>query len=336
MGAEVIAEQINLTDGMRPNSFFSWSKEKQQLWHLVKKEGRSVADIAKESGVSRSLLSRLLNEKGYSPSEEILEKFRAYLRMVGRWEESLEWISDVDDLEMIGTRCYHQTKFVLDSAMEGCGFGLVTGPSGCGKTTAARAWMTENPDQAIFITANRSMTMKSVVRVIAEALNLKTKGDTTTLIGRVVKELIEIPRLIIIDEADQIGRTDKLEILRTILDEAGTVGIVFLANEDLSEYILQVASEHRSLARIHNRFVVSQFVKMPTEEEGMRWLERVNLDEFSRKRLIWHLQLRDGRGGFRVVRTYLRALFKAVGTDEITKELMNSETLNSLVLSAQS
>lgn len=331
-----MAGNLAIQSDFRPEGYFHWSEEKKQLFIMHKKEGIPLADIAKDSGVSRSLLSRFLNEKGYSPGEEHLKKLQDYFKKSNHWEEDQNWIENIEKLEVIKTKCVMQVFYVLNTAKEGNGFGLITGPSGCGKTTAVKMWLKDHPEEAIFITANGAMTRKAIVKRIAQALGINSAGDADSLIEKVARELTENPKLIIIDEADQIGRVDKLETLRTILDETGTIGIVLIANEDLSDYILQISVDKRALARIHNRFVAFQKVKMPTEDEAKRWLERVNSDEFAKNRLIWLLRLNDGRGGYRVVKNMLRTMFKAVGNKKIDSDLITSDSLRALVLSANS
>ena len=321
-----------------------WCRERQLIWRLAKENGTKVSTIANEIGVSRPQLSRFINETGFRASEEFLQNVRAYLMRLNLWEDDGvpklpedEYIKSVDDLDFVITETWKRTWFVLEMALSARNFGMVVGPSGCGKSEAIRAWMErpKNIDKAIFFTANACMTRASILRRIAKGLGIGANADSDTLISRICTELKERPRLIIIDEADQIGTESKLEVLRSILDNTKTIGIALIGNEDLSEYVLRMAVNNRKLARIHNRFGAFQQVKMPTREEAKKILERVHMTVGARDRLISIICRRGGDGGLRVARTMLRILFEAVGNGEITEALMRSEALKDAVLSAK-
>lgn len=321
-----------------------WCRERQLLWRLVKENGTKISIIAAELGVSRPQVSRFINDGTFRASEEFLGGVRAYLLKLAIWEddgvEKLaddEYIDSVDDLDFVVTEVWKRTWYVLEMAMTARNFGMVVGPSGCGKTEAVRAWMQrpQNAEKSILITANACMTRASILRRIAKGLGIGVGADSDTLITRICTELKDRPRLIIIDEADQIGTESKLEVLRSILDGTKTIGIVLIGNEDLSEYVLRMAIDNRKLARIHNRFGAFQQVKMPTREEAKKLLERVNATVGARDRLIGVICRRGGDGGLRVARTMLRILFEAVGKKEITEALLRSESLKDAVLSAK-
>lgn len=321
-----------------------WCRERQLVWRLVKENGTKVNTIANELGVSRPQMSRFIKDNSFKASEEFLHTVRNYLIRLKLWEDdgvpklaSEEYIKSVDELDFIVTEVWKRTWFVLEMAMSARNFGMVVGPSGCGKTEAVRAWMErpQNTERAILITANACMTRASILRRIAKGLGIGASADSDTLISRICCELKERPKLIIIDEADQIGTESKLEVLRSILDGTQTIGIVLVGNEDLSEYIWRMAIDNRKLARIHNRFGAYQEVKMPTRAEALKLLERVHATVGARDRLISVICRRGGDGGLRVARTMLRILFEAVGGDEITEGLLRSEALKDAVLSAK-
>ena len=329
-----ILESIDMTN---------WERERKLVWKLARENGTKIETIAREVGFSRSQVSRYINDDSFKPSDEFVEAVRVYLKRLGIWDEETPqaepeslYIKSVKQLDMLITEAWKRTWYVLDTAWKAKNFGMVVGPSGCGKTSAVQCWM-ERPDnfeKAILITANGCMTRKAILKRIAKAIGIWASADSDTLVERICAELKERPRLIIIDEADQLSSEGKLEILRTILDGTKNIGIVLIGNEDLSEYILRMAVDKRKLARIHNRFGAYQQVNMPTREEALRLLERVNLTNGAREKMISIIRRKHGDGGLRVARTMLSIIFEAIGDKQITEDLLRSPALQGAVLSA--
>lgn len=321
-----------------------WSKQRVLLWRLIKENGTKNKTVAQEVGAGESTLRRFLTDGTYTPSEEFLRKLEEYFRRIGIWdsemtlpEEQPEFFTRIGQMNVVVTDAWKRTWFVLDNTLKHQNFGMVVGPSGCGKTSAAKYWSEEpaNQDRAIFITANGCMTRKAILRRIAKGVGVWSSGDSDVLLERICAELAERPRLIIIDEADQISSKMKLEALRSILDNTGKIGIVLIGNEDLSEYILQIASDDRKLSRIHNRFGAYQQVKMPNRDEAIKMLEGFNLTTGAREYLINVMQRRSGKGGIRVVRTMLAIVLEALGDKLITETILRSSSLENAVLSVK-
>lgn len=317
-----------------------WTKERILVYKLVKENGSKIDTIAKEVGFSRPQVSRFVNDNGFRPSEEFFYAIRQYLIRLGLWEEEEPptvsgFKTRISQMDFIVTEAWKRAWFVLDTSAKARNFGMIVGPSGCGKSSAVSHWMDmdRNFEKAIVITANGCMTRKSILRRIAKGVGIGSSADADTLIERICTELTERPRLIIIDEADQIGMEGKLEVLRSILDGAGTIGIVLIGNEDLSEYILRIAVDKRKLARIHNRFGAYQQVGMPTREEADRLLQGYNLAHGAKEHLINVIRRRSGEGGIRVARNMLAIVLDAIGDKLITEDLLRSTALKGAVLS---
>lgn len=71
-------------NGVRPGS--GWSKERALLWKVANEEGTKKSDIAQAIGMSRSAVSRYINND-YPDSEEMVKAVREYLKKIGRWED---------------------------------------------------------------------------------------------------------------------------------------------------------------------------------------------------------------------------------------------------------
>lgn len=337
-----MAEQLALIRTEEQQSDMAgWTTERRMLWKLVKENGTKSTTVGKAMGCSDSAVRRYLSGS-YKASEEFLTKLREYLAGVGFWEEEdsagepEEYKTSIQEMAFVETEAARRAWFVMNNSMEMKDFGMICGPSGCGKTYAIKQWMQDNPGRAILITANGRMAPKAIVKRIAKALEIRSYGDTDTLIEFVRDELITHPRLVIIDEADQLKRIDKFELLRTIYDEcdgAGSpIGIVFIGNEDLSRFILQAAVDREELSRIHNRFGAHQQLDMPSRQETEQLLEGYNLTPKAKEQLI-NIARNKRRGGIRVLRKVMAILLGAVGGGRITEEHVLSEALTRSVLS---
>ena len=318
-----------------------WPQERVQIYRLVKENGCKIETIAKEVGFSRPQVSRFLNDNAFRPSEDFFAAVRKYLMRLGLWEEERrqepvsQYKTKISQMEFVITEGWRRSWFVMDTAMKNRNFGMIVGPSGCGKTAAISTWMDmdANFDRAVLITANGCMTRKSILRRIAKSVGIGSSADADTLIERICAALSERPRLLIFDEADQLAAEYKLEVLRSILD-GGQCGIVLIGNEDLSEYILQIAVDKRKLSRIHNRFGAYQQVSMPTRPEAERMLEGYNLAPGAKDYLVNVIRRRSGDGGIRVAKTMLGIVLEAMGDKLITEDLLRSTALKSAVLSS--
>lgn len=324
----------------------TWSKHRRLLYKRVKVDGVTIAQLAKDMDVSRPYLSRFISENDFKPSDNLLETIEEYFKRTNYWytegQEDLfkrpeGFINDIKDMPFILSECLRRIVYVLQSTWERKNFGMITGPSGCGKSAAVKYWLNDHIDHqqsSIFITANGTMTRKAILRRIAKELGMFAPADADALIERICNELRAEPRLIIIDEADQISNEYKLETLRSIVDNCdGSAGIVLIGNEDLSENIMRMAVDKRKLSRIHNRFGANQKVKMPTDAEANQLLEQVNLTPHARHMLVSIMQRTNGMGGYRVCQSILKTLFAAIGNEQITEEHLRSESLRTAVLS---
>lgn len=338
-----MAEQLALirTEEQQPD-MAGWAMERRMLWKLTKENGTKSTTVGKALGYDGSYIRQYVSESGRKVSDEFLTKAREYLKSIGLWEdepaggETAEYKTTLSQMDFVETEAARRSWFVLNNSMEMKDFGMICGPSGCGKTYAIKQWMQDNPGRAIIITANGRMACKAIIKRIAKALEIRSYGDTDTLIEFVRDELTTHPRLIIIDEADQLKSIAKLELLRTVYDEcdgAGSpIGIVLIGNEDLSRFILQAAVDREELSRIHNRFGAYQKLDMPSRQEADQLLEGYNLTPKAKEQLL-NIARNKRRGGIRVLRKVMAILLGAVGNGRITEEHVLSEALARSVLS---
>ncbi|MCR4442938.1 MAG: ATP-binding protein [Peptococcaceae bacterium] len=315
-----------------------WSKERTLLAKMVKEEGTKVTDVAKDLGKSHSLISLYVN--GKYPSNDLFESsVREYLIKIGKWEEEIidkpnptlfpedGWMTNAKDIPMVYTKDLQRVWGVCRVCFENREFGMITGDPGTGKTYAIDKFQTEMHSRpAVVITCDETSTIKSLLIDTAEALELETKGASSTLMRRIVKELQKKPRLLVFDEADLLRKPAIYETIRAIHDKA-KVGVVLCGNHSLAEKILLYAEDRPEMARIRDRIGWSKRLVGINEEEALSFLEKINLTAGARAALV---NIGRKRGIRQLVKALGRLLDVTRG-EQITEDLVDD--LGQIVLS---
>ncbi|ABM25751.1 prophage MuSo1, DNA transposition protein, putative [Shewanella sp. W3-18-1] len=119
------------------------------------------------------------------------------------------------------------------------GMGLVWGDTGRGKTTAT-TWLI-NRCNGIYVRALALWNASSMLRAIAEELDLDPKGTRSALEVRVIEKLAETQRPLFIDEADHIvGNEQMMETLRDIHD-LSTVPVIMIGMGQMRKKVARYA-----------------------------------------------------------------------------------------------
>ncbi|MDK9520122.1 AAA family ATPase [Vibrio parahaemolyticus] len=146
------------------------------------------------------------------------------------------------------------------------GMGLVWGETGRGKTTAT-TWLI-NRCNGIYVRALSLWNPSSMLRAIAEELDLDTKGACNVLVVRVIERLAETQRPLFIDEADHIiGHEKMMETLRDIHD-LSTVPVIMIGMGQMRKKVARYAQlENRIMHWIE--FEPCDYADAMTMAEGM-------------------------------------------------------------------
>ena len=100
------------------------------------------------------------------------------------------------------------------------GMALVYGEPGLGKTNTILWWATKN--DSVLISAKNSMTSRWFLEELVYELGETPMYKTSDLFNQAVRQLIENPRIIIVDEIDYLaGNKQSIESLRDIHDRTG-------------------------------------------------------------------------------------------------------------------
>lgn len=327
-------------NGVRPGS--GWSKERALLWKVANEEGTKKSDIAQAIGMSRSAVSRYINND-YPDSEEMVKAVREYLKKIGRWEDDPAeaeaaaaaetaapeggYIKRIKELGFVLTGDAERVQGVCRMCHLNKEFGLLTGNPGTGKTYTLEAYQKQNPLEVVLVTCDETSTIKSVLVDTAEALNIDPRGTSSSLLRRIVKELKKNPRLLIYDEADLLKGPTVLEAVRGIYDKCKTVGVVLCGNNALAERILLYAEDRPEMARLRDRIGYFRKLTGISEQEANSFLVRINATPEAKKLLT----AIGRRRGIRQLVKALGRLLEVTEGDLITEDLV--QELGDIVLS---
>jgi DNA transposition AAA+ family ATPase len=234
----------------------------------------TIEEVAGQIGYVRSSLSSLLAGKYPASSAKIEAALAKWLRKVG--------ISVLPEtrLTYIETRTSQTVLNVCREAQEQGEIAAVIGPPGTGKTEGIRAFeriaRTDKISHTI-VTANIATSHVSLVRMIAEAMEIRTsKASAATLVERIKERLRREPAVIVIDEAQHLG-VRELEVVRAIHD-ATYCGIVLVGSMALLRTLEVGDHAGQELAQLQNRVAILEKVGTLSAPEVNRfvteWLGR--------------------------------------------------------------
>lgn len=319
-----------------------WSKERTLLARLISEEGTKVTDVAEAIGKSHSLIS-LYARGQYTENENLRTLVRDYLTKIGKWEEEkIEtpesrqpvlfpdggWMTSTKQFPMIYTQDLKRVWGICRMCFENKEFGVIAGDPGTGKTFALAKFQQEILSKPVaVITCDETSSVKSILIDTAEALGLVTKGASSTLMRRIVKELKQNPRLLVYDEADLLRKAAIYEAIRGIYDKTKTIGVVLCGNHSLAERILLYAEDRPEMARLRDRVGYFQRLVGLTEEEAFSFLDKINLTVSAKEMLI---NIARKRGIRQLIKALGRLLDVTKG-EQITEDLVSD--LGQIVLS---
>ena len=134
------------------------------------------------------------------------------------------------------------------------GLAIFAGDAGIGKTKAAQKYVSDNPNNAVYLTLNPCLTsIKSTLKLLANALNAPISSTLDDMWINIVGKLSD-GMVLIFDEAQHLP-IKTIETLRSFSDyfrdRDQTLGIMFIGN---NETVRRLGSNKRAeFAQISNR-----------------------------------------------------------------------------------
>jgi len=122
------------------------------------------------------------------------------------------------------------------------GMGLVYGKRGLGKTRTALWYTAQNNGKTVYLRAKRKWTAMWMLEELAIELVLTPTRRIQTLFSDISASLLLNPRLILIDETDQIA-PDVLETIRDLYDECqGSAPMILIGMDGIARKLARFAA----------------------------------------------------------------------------------------------
>lgn len=293
-------EEVKATDEIK-DEVLDWAKKQ------IRDGGVPVTTIAREIGVSHSLISQVFN--GNKPCSKDLRDRLQELKLRSeqaqqaadggdadpetspapvKTEEPGQPAPKADPFEVYTPRTRTPGKTVANVMLtedlrQAIGLasmcladgeiGVVIGPPGCGKTTALLEFC-HRETRAVYVRADITMSAKELLLEIGAGLGIDLEGSRRSMMRQIVRRLREEETIILLDEADLLVNkesTKKLEIVRTIWDEAGT-GMVLAGPSRLATVLVKGPGGRENLAQFYSRVRRAYYMKGISRNEALEAL----------------------------------------------------------------
>jgi DNA transposition AAA+ family ATPase len=290
----------------------------------------SLKQAAKETGYSAPSISEFLSGRYRADPTKLAKRLAQWMEQTARRGNIPKpapyvptWVA-----EQIYSAAMHANDLVCMAA--------IVCPAGTGKTTVLKVVCEENG--GIYVSCPGGMHRRDVYRAIAERLGWRrTTGTCGELLGFILSALAGTKRMIVLDEAHQLGRT--ISCVRAIFDGAHVPIILAGASEilDLIDDRSDGGGQFSSRTMRRNLLDVIQSAGRPdgkggrcrmlfTQDEVAKFLAGMKI-RLSRDGLemAWRLACLPAHGTLRLIQHLMATLAKtgaeSIGRDEILSAL---------------
>ncbi len=228
-------------------------KVAEELLEFMEYSGKSRQQIAKETGLSSSVISQFLNMKYTGDNEEIARILKNYLKIA---KERVSINNRTRFYERLTNT--EKVRFACTYAHARNDITLVYGDAGAGKTTALEYYRDTHAG-VVMVTANScTASASAVLKLISQKIGKTITGKKDDMMNEIVHYFKGTNRLLIIDEADHLTLA-ALQAVRNLNDEA-KIGIVLAGNSKIYNQML-IGSKSSELQQLKTRIVVRRKVE---------------------------------------------------------------------------
>jgi hypothetical protein len=221
---------------------------REELVILVRDHNLTQSSLAKEFGVSTSLVSQYLDGTYTGDTEKIDRKVKAF---IANFLE--EKSTDLIDIPVVKTSVFRNLFDVAHICHVTKKIGIAYGPAGIGKTKAVHEYCKENPG-VILIEADPVYSERDLFRALYRTLiGGEPQGSIHEMFEACVKRLSGTKRMIIVDEAENLPYK-ALELLRRVWDKAH-IGVLMVGMERLRSNLI---GKQREYAQLFSRVSISK------------------------------------------------------------------------------
>ena len=205
----------------------------------IQHTGISMTKASSGIGMSVSVISQWLKGDYKGNVEGVEEKVSAWLDL----QLSRQVTPEIPFVDLPRTK---QIKNAIRTAHEEKFIAMILGNSGSGKSRALQEYNAKNKFNSILLKCDPTFQLSTVVVLLAQLLNVDSKGRIAEVSTRIINELLRRDIVVIADEADYL--TDSIfEYLRIAVNDKGRSGLVFVGLPRIEHRIKNLRNDHRQL-----------------------------------------------------------------------------------------
>lgn len=244
-----LIEQSKISSG-------SIDEVRKRLNQLLTEGEISQRDISKFTGYSTSVISQALSDSYEGDIEKIEDALARFYR---------NWLAKNAVVETAVVREIHATMMLAWKRKE---MARITGPFGRGKSKALTRFVALNSDFAVYLELTSTTSAVSLLHRIAEAFNIESQmtGSADDKLMTIIRSLQRKPRLIVIDEADNL-KPKTLAILKDIHggESAERCSIILAGTDRLKKLLLDP-----TLGYLRRRIRITREIGEITQQEAKK------------------------------------------------------------------
>lgn len=271
-----------------------------QLKQIIQSENLVQAKVAREIGVSPSILSQFLNGSYKGDNESVKRSVENWIK--SRSEKVKVF---VEAPLFIETATAKQIFNTLEFARLLGSFAIVYGASGVGKTRAAQEYKAENSNVWMITASPSRSTLAEILYEMALELNLNDAPHRAGRLARLVaKKLERTGGLMIIDEADHLPYA-ALEEIRILQEETG-IGFVLIGNDRVYNRLRGGINQAHEYARLWSRVGKKTSIQKCKKADVVAIARAWNLNIEDKDLMTVLHEIGGAAGGLRALTQYLR------------------------------
>ena len=226
---------------------------RHELEVAMRRDNTSLRDMARQLGLSASILAGWMNGKGSDECDALVRAWLGERRVASARPAPEPFIETPSASRFCSVFAYAQAFGRMS---------VVCGGPGLGKTRSIRHYRELYPDVWVATCSPMVSGLVPALEEIAEACGITNAGGGARQIARSIARKVEVaPRgLLILDEAQHLT-IGAVEAVRAIHDET-QLGVAFVGNEAVVRF--GGKAQHAHFAQISSRLGMRVFVSKPT------------------------------------------------------------------------
>lgn len=233
----------------------------------VKERGMSRKDIARDIGVSASVISEVLNKKYAGDWRQVILDLDCWLDQQQQRDKSPHATRP-----FVSTNVAREIFSIANMVITTRKIGMIYGPdsSGIGKTMTLRALQKEKPGSILVTCDKIEANPTGLLRAIARELQINDGQSNRALYARIKDILRGTSRLLIVDQIHNLRRSkeDKPFYILTDLWDYAQSPQLWCGTADLVSYLNKGRRQDESLAQIRRRLAIVRDLLQRTRSEG--------------------------------------------------------------------